>query len=47
MLVVDICNIIQPRGNLLLNIYITNKLDKKRKAKMAEQQIQQPQLAKA
>ena len=30
-----------------LNIYITNKLDKKRKAKMAEQQAQQMQLAKA
>jgi len=30
-----------------LNIYITNKLDKKRKAKLAEQQTQQPQLAKA
>ena len=30
-----------------LNIYITNKLDKKRKAKLAEQQAQQPQLAKA
>lgn len=30
-----------------LNIYITNKLDKKRKAKMAEQQAQQVQLAKA
>ena len=30
-----------------LNIYITNKLDKKRKAKLAEQQAQQPQFAKA
>ena len=30
-----------------LNIYITNKLDKKKKAKLAEQQAQQPQLAKA
>ena len=30
-----------------LNIYITNKLDKKRKAKLAEQQAQQVQLAKA
>ena len=30
-----------------LNIYITNKLDKKRKAKKAEQQAQQVQLAKA
>ena len=30
-----------------LNIYITNKLDKKRKAKLAEQQAQQMQLAKA
>lgn len=30
-----------------LNIYITNKLDKKKKAQLAEQQAQQTQLAKA